>query len=534
MTRALSPLILCLALVVPASAQEVSRTLDVEGRSRIALVIGNSDYEHAAPLQNPRNDAEDIAAALTEVGFEVSARIDLSHEEMGLALAQFKEAAVGAEAALFYYAGHGVQVDGDNFLIPVNADVSSEDLMRYRSIGLGEVMEALDASGALLKMVFLDACRDNPFQSWRSSSAGLAQTDSPLGSLVVYAAAPGRRASDNQQGRNGLFTAALLEEIHTPGLELDRMVRRVQARVIAASSERQHPWKSSSYVNDFYFVPPVEDSADAQPPSSGTIAPDAQTTSVPEPEDLRIRATSLDAQINGAPHPDSILVSPAARRVWTDAAEGGHPEAQSVVGWLGLMSGAPDADAIRQLEAAAAQGHPAAQTNLAYAYATGLGVDRDYTEAARLYALAADQNRAVAQNGLGILYETGRGVEQDSTEAAMLYGLAAVQGLPEARINLAQLLEATAPWRAADMYEEAALDGDVVAMSRLASLYERGVGVPQSHTLAKQWRERAAVLGEPHALAWFAAQANAAIEADTIPDPDSAQPEETTGTSNNN
>lgn len=269
--------VLLLAAAQPAGAQH--RTLTVEGGdsltvnttgSRVALVLGNAAYAHATPLQNAANDAEDMAVALRRTGFTVVVGTDLTREGMAGALDEFTERVEGAEAALVFYAGHGVEVDGRNYLIPVDADIARRQQVRYRSLALDEVMAALDGSGAAFKMVVLDACRNDPFRAWRSAggSDGWAATAAPTGSLVVYGTGPGQTASDNPRGRNGLFTEALLAELERPGVEVTRMIRGVYQRVRDASGGEQMPWSMAAYGGDFFFMPEVAPAAvPAAPPA---------------------------------------------------------------------------------------------------------------------------------------------------------------------------------------------------------------------------------------------------------------------------
>lgn len=517
MTRSLvarlGPLVLALVAVGAAGAQ--TRSLDVEAGGRVALVIGNAAYAHATPLQNPVNDVEDISSALASVGFSVHAHTDLTHEGMGRALAEFAADAQGAEVALFFYAGHGVQVGGDNYLIPVNADVATEAQMRYRSMALGEVLGTLDGSQAGLKLVFLDACRDNPFRSWRSSAGGWASTQGPSGSLISFATAQGGRASDNVDRRNGLFTEALLEEFYTPGLELTDLLRNVRQRVRERSGFSQEPWTSMSYDGRFYFVPEGEP---ADVPPGRPAGPAALGPAALGPAALNAR---VEAALARAEAGDVAGALPALAA----AAAAGHAEAQAVLGWRTLRGDSVAADpaaGVGWLRAAAEQGHPAAQTNLGYAYETGLGVDPDPVEAARLYRLAADQGRAAAQNNLAALVQTGRGVPAGPAEAARLYGLAADQGLAVAQANLGVLYETGAgvpvdPARAADLYERAAHQGNAPAMTRLAVMLQEGRGVEADPALARDWLQRAATLGQPHAVAllraWRSDADRAAAEA---------------------
>lgn len=231
-----------------------STTINVK---RFALVLGNNAYQ-VAPLKNPVNDARAVAQALRERGFDVTARENLTQNEMKQAVRAFGEKLRdgGREAVgLFYYAGHGVQVQDRNYLIPVNAKVASEEEVEYEAIDVGFVMAQMDAARNSLNILILDACRDNPFaRSFRSASRGLAMINAPTGSLIAYSTAPGKTAGDGT-GMNGLYTEELLTAMRTPGLPIEDVFKQVRIKVRDRSKGQQVPWESSSLVGAFYFTP---------------------------------------------------------------------------------------------------------------------------------------------------------------------------------------------------------------------------------------------------------------------------------------
>jgi hypothetical protein len=230
---------------------------------RLALVIGNSAYP-AAPLRNPVNDVKDFGAALADSGFEVTRLENANLREMRSALRDFgdrlkKEGGVG----LFYFAGHGMQVKGRNYLIPVAAQIEREDEVEFESLDANLVLEKLDSAGNRFNIVIFDACRNNPFaRSFRSSTQGLAQMDAPTGAVVAFATSPGSVASDGG-GRNGLYSQHLIESVRRPGLKIEEVFKQVRAAVRRDSSGKQTPWESTSLEGDFYFHPVDLNSADA-------------------------------------------------------------------------------------------------------------------------------------------------------------------------------------------------------------------------------------------------------------------------------
>ena len=220
---------------------------------RIALVIGNGSYK-SSPLRNPVNDAVDVASKLKRLGFDVTDGKDMTRKEMRSAIRVFGDNLKKGGVGLFYYAGHGMQVKGKNYLIPVGVDIQSEEEVEFEAIDAGLVMRKMERAGNTMNMVFLDACRDNPFaRSFRTGSRGLAQMDAPSGSLIVYSTAPGSIAADGK-GRNGIFTKNLLLHLSTPGLEVGTMLRMVRVSVEKDTDGKQVPWESSSLKGSFYFV----------------------------------------------------------------------------------------------------------------------------------------------------------------------------------------------------------------------------------------------------------------------------------------
>jgi len=234
--------------------------------NRIALVIGNGAYK-AAPLRNPVNDASDIAGALESLGFSVSLKTDTDQRSMERAIRDFGKQLRTGGVGLFYYAGHGIQVKGRNYLIPIGAAIESESDVKYESVDAGRVLGKMEDAGNNLNIIILDACRDNPFaRSFRSSERGLAKMDAPTGSILAYATAPGSVASDGP-GRNGLYTSALLKHMMTSGVKIEDVFKKVRIEVVNDSGKKQVPWESSSLIGDFYFNSPRGISIETRPPA---------------------------------------------------------------------------------------------------------------------------------------------------------------------------------------------------------------------------------------------------------------------------
>jgi uncharacterized caspase-like protein len=225
-----------------------------EGGQRLALVIGNGAYKNAPPLKNPPNDARDMADALSRLGFTVEHGVDLDQKLMKQMIRQFGQKLKSGGRGVFYYAGHGVQSKGRNYLIPVDAVIESEADIEDQGVDVQLMLNYMDDAQNGLNILILDACRNNPFgRSMRSAENGLAQVDAPTGTLIAYATAPGRVASDNPGGKNGLYTSELLKQMRVPGLSVTDMFMRVRAEVVKQTSGKQVPWEASSLIGSFAF-----------------------------------------------------------------------------------------------------------------------------------------------------------------------------------------------------------------------------------------------------------------------------------------
>jgi hypothetical protein len=240
---------LMMSLAGVASAAEV----------RLALVIGNSNYRSVTKLPNPDNDAKAVAEDLKSASFDVTLALDLTQVDMRRAIKTFaaKVASRGPETvALVYYAGHGVQVDGENFLVPVDARIERESDIAGASIRLAEMMSALAAVPSKIRIVILDACRNNPFATTKSAR-GFAMVDAPNGSIVAYSTAPGTEATDGSDGHSP-YTEAFIEASKEPRLQLEQLFKQVRLKVNQATNGQQTPWESSSLTANFWFRPTNE------------------------------------------------------------------------------------------------------------------------------------------------------------------------------------------------------------------------------------------------------------------------------------
>lgn len=227
---------------------------------RVALVVGNSEYhDNSMKLANPSNDAKDIAARLSKLGFTVVRSLNQTKQGMDKAIQTFSSRAKGADVALFFYAGHGIQYQGDNYLVPVDAQLPSEEYVKYNCTNANIVLDVMESLGCSMKIVILDACRNNPFaRSWYRSTGGggLGVMNAPKGTFIAFSTSPGDVALDGTNGeRNSPYTTALLQTLDKHGLSITDFFQEVLELVATATNERQTPWTSNSFRGKFVFNP---------------------------------------------------------------------------------------------------------------------------------------------------------------------------------------------------------------------------------------------------------------------------------------
>ena len=241
----------------PADRRFEVRTCNAAGtvaqtEQRVALVVGNGKYD-SAPLRNAVNDARAMGNALKGLGFDVVERENIDQKEMKKEIQAFGQRLLKGGVGLFYYAGHGMQVNGRNYLIPVGAAIENEKQVEYEAVDAGAVLAEMDFARNRMNIVILDACRDNPFsRSFRSAAQGLASMNAPTGTVIAYATAPGSVANDGP-GDNGVYTGELIKSIQLPGLKIEDVFKQVRSGVRELTQGKQTPWEASSLEGDFYF-----------------------------------------------------------------------------------------------------------------------------------------------------------------------------------------------------------------------------------------------------------------------------------------
>ncbi len=283
---------------------------------RIALVIGNGAYTTAPTLKNPPNDAREMAATLKALGFDVTSGTNVNQRDMKRLIREFGTKLKGGGSGLFYYAGHGVQSKGRNYLIPIDANIQSEAEVEDSGVDAALVLNFMDDAQNGLNIVILDACRNNPFaRSFRSANDGLAQVDAPTGTLIAYATAPGRVASDGA-GQNGLYTAELLKQMRVPGLSVTDMFMRVRAEVMKQTGSKQVPWEASSLVGSFFFGGSGAPSTPAANNTGGTgVRDDAATFELTYWDSIKNSNDAADFRSYLEQYPNGKFVALARNRL---------------------------------------------------------------------------------------------------------------------------------------------------------------------------------------------------------------------------
>ena len=495
-------IVICLLIGCPLSWSEERAIRPIEEKSKQisknALVIGNAKYIHTSHLRNPANDAEAVGTTLRQLGFNVTTLVNSDQRSMEEAVRKFgsdlrKENGMG----LFYYAGHGMQIDGENYLLPVDIDPSTEMDIRYDAVPVGKILGQLDSAENDINVVILDACRNNPFtRSFRSSNRGLAQVVAPTGSFISYATAPGEVAADGE-GDNGLFTSKLLKHMVIPGLKLEEVFKRVRVDVQSESNNQQVPWDVSSLTGDFFFTPGL----DKPPEALSTSLSDLQNRAdwaewqkkmeTDFQEILSFEAQLIDSKMkveswqrflsnwtedNPYSKLDDELRSKSQTKVnyWRDNIDQ-HSNLNKTIELIEKDNLAAAGRLISRnlndtdlLTAFFKDQSPSIQYKFAKIYRNGLGVEKNPGIAFEWYKLSAEKNFSKAQTMLGYLYQIGSGTTKNLSRA--IY------------------------W-----YEQAANKGESMAMFNLGVLYQKGRGVNKDINQARNLFRKSEALGNRQA-----------------------------------
>jgi TPR repeat protein len=507
-------LTLCLALCVIAAAS------NAHAAARVALVIGNGDYRFSKPLPNPVNDAHDIADALEQLDFTVIRVFNGDFGKIRDGIRAFNTEVEHADIGLIYYAGHGMELGGENWIIPVDAELKTDRDLFGEAIGLKTILQSVSRAGAL-GLVILDSCRDNPFAAkmartklTRSVDRGLARVEPSANVLVAYAAKDGTTATDGD-GRNSPYTAALLKHLSTRGLEVSFVFRKVRDDVMAATNRRQQPFVYGSLSSKAIYLRAPDGQAAAAPAASAPAQPvQAAAPSASRNVDGAVW-DSISQSTDGALFESFLKQFPQSPRgaeaqarlaalkaggacdeLRADIQRGARERAVTVVESANGESAKPkpDPQAARRACETAMAAFPDV-TRYALQGARAAEENKDYAKARELYEKAADRGSRSAMVSLGALYESNLAGEPSYPKARSLYQKAVELGEPSAATRLARMYEAghglgQNPAEAREWYRKAAKLGDVQAMARLADIYERGLGVKKNAAEGRMWRRK--------------------------------------------
>lgn len=479
-------------------------TISAHAEKRVALIVGNGAYTWAGTLENPVNDARKLGDILRSLDFEVHLEENLQRSAFREAIRTFSKSLVGADVALFFYAGHGIQVAGENYLVPADANLQEESDINVELIAVKSLLKQMEGS-AKTRIILLDACRNNPLTTGLARSMGtrsvevgqgLARVDSGPGTLIAYATEPGNVALDGTDG-NSPFTKALLNHISTPNLDVARMLRRVRTDVIENTEGAQIPWENSSLVVDFTFKPANQGAVEL---ASSEEALWEAVRYGDNPDEVRLYlerypngqfAEGALALLNnnlGHKHPSISDNQDAKARQSVSS----PVKSCLTVENADLGAGVPDG-AVQACYDAIALFPNSALLRLLY----GKVLDRagNEAEAARQYRQSAELNNTHAMIELAVAYELGKGVEWQPEETLRLLKKSARRGNAEAMTLLAHSytegnLVDYDETRAFQWFQKAAEAGNPEAAFYVAGAYDRGEGVEQNDFKARHWYGR--------------------------------------------
>ncbi len=531
-------------------------SFSAQAADRVALVIANSAYQRATTLPNPLQDGAGVAAALREIGFEVAAPPpNLGKDAMLRALRDFSNRAMQAEVAVIYYAGHGMESQGINYLIPVDAELQMERNLPYEAVPLEQAIGAA-ASARSVRLVIIDACRDNPFaQSMaridptRNVNRGMGRLATDSSVHVAYAAAPGAVAKDGPSGGNSPYAAELIRALTGPRLPLDRLLGTVAERVRQATGDQQSPqYSGPSFSRDVFLQADSQPTPQPQPfaPIPSPMAAALQTPAQQQsPAPLQTTAMLAPAAPPPPPPPTpvaaALAVDPAQQALcdaasWPDDRDRPpgvtgtlwaqlRPDGHVIAACEALVRAAPSerrfmatlarlyrkagrgTEALATAQRAADLGSAAAMNIIGGTYKDGAaGVAKDQTAAFLWYLRGAQTGNPSIMGNLGVMYEEGLGVTQSHAEAVRWYRAGAEAGSGLAMRRLGWMYEmgrgvAQSDAEAIRWYRAGADAGDSYAIRNVGVMYKEGLGVTQNYEEALHWYRAAVEAGDAEALA---------------------------------
>jgi uncharacterized protein len=463
----------------------------VAAQDRFALVIGNQAYQHLTPLKNPEADAKLVSQSLTDIGFEVDYVANATKAGFEAELLNFSRKITPGAIIILYYAGHGVQSKGENFLLPVDADIRKSDDLPLATISANQMLDLFRTSQAEATILVLDACRNNPLElndtltrDAGGATRGLALVSGDqIGTLLAFSTSPGEASFDGA-GANSPYSLALSAILKEPGLSIEEVFKNTRAQVVAATDGQQVPWENSSLTSSIILNPEAD-----QPPVTVATACDLAAAHPSDPDRVgpSVEFANLDPQRAipaceqaVADFPDEVRFKTLLARALDKAGRGEEAAALN--------------------EAAMQSGSLAAYHNMGNLYRKGLGVPQDLRKAFELYKYAAERGHPEDQSNVGVMYLNGDGVEQDLEQARYWLQQAAAQNWADAinRLGLMTLKgqagneDAT---EAFELFERSANLGSRNGMVNLANAYRKGQGVAEDKARALDLYENSARLG---------------------------------------
>lgn len=455
---------------------------------RIALIIGNSNYDNLSYLRNAQKDAADISIALEKLGFDIFEVYECTYPEMKTALNNFASKAKNYDVALFYYAGHGLQQDGRNFLIPIERALEMKSEL-HECLDCEDILSKIDESGVPVRISFFDACR-NVKRSWsRASDIGLARMEGAIGSVIVFATQSGKIAEDGE-GDNSPFAKSLIKNIKMEDVPFHETMVNLVRDTYELTNHRQVPLSIGTLLTDFRFLPKF-------------ISTTKQPTATPSNS-----ATTL-AYYDGE-SPDSLYTkgkmylildeNKTAFEYFKAAAEKGHAESELYLGYFYSTGNGVTKDyalALEHYEKAAKQGIVEATTSLGVLYYNGLGVKQNYITAFNYFKKAADKNNTDAQKYLGKMYYSGLGTKKDYITAFNYFKKAADKNDLDAQYQLGYMylngdIGAKNYTEAQKWFLKAALNGSSPAQFALGVMYYQEIYGMKNYAEALNWFQKAA------------------------------------------
>lgn len=525
-------LLFCLLVIQPGPAFA----------ERYALVIGVANYNNVTQLKNPVEDAQLMARTLDEVGFEVSLALDTTVSQFQSEVDRFVANVPENSTVLVYFAGHGIQYAGENYLIAADANIESLSDLKGAGVSAQSLLKKLHDTNARSLVMVLDACRNNPLEEIETANMsraidGLkrdsaAPLDSGLarisgnrpGTLIAFSTAPGEVAFDGE-GLNSPYTHALAASIRNKGMSIERVFKETRSTVVRNTSGHQVPWENSSLLESLILLP-NEGQAESERATECDLA--AAHPADPDRVGPSVNYRSLDPQraipaceVAVTRYPQNPRFKALLARAYDRAGRGEDAyrmnELAMTEGYLAAWHnqgnlyakglGVPQdyAKAFEYFRYAAERGHPEDQHNLGVAYLKGRGVEVDFAAAREWFGRATDQNWAASINRLGLMHQLGQGGDADPLTAAFLFQRATNLGDRNAMVNLANAYRYgkgidVNHARAVDLFERSALLGTRSAFMSLAIMYANGEGVEKDALTAAFWYTLASREGDEEAL----------------------------------